>query len=378
MEQRMFISEIQILKEIAETLNECSNLEKMLTVVLQKLLQITSLETGWIFLFDENGQYRLAASESLPPALKDPIPSPMSTGDCWCVNRYRNGELLKASNIMECKRLELARINKNGDTLGLTYHATVPLSAGDEQFGLLNVAVTKKEKFEQEELRLLESIALQIGTALKRIQLAAKEQEMTILEERNRLARDLHDSVNQLLYSINVTSHAGIKLSQEPSIQKIFSDIQTMSQHAQVEMKGLIWQLRPEGLKNGLLEGLKTYGRILGLKVVMTVEGHSPLPIKVEETLWRICQEAFHNIVKYAGVKQVSLHVSYDANLVTLTIQDDGIGFQYTDGLPTLGLKSMEERVNALSGVLKIESNLGKGTAVLVRLPLQGGGNDVY
>lgn len=370
MEQRMFISEIQILKEIAETLNECSDLEKMLTVVLQKLLHVTSLETGWIFLFDENGQYKLAASESLPPALKDPIPSPMTSGDCWCVNRYRNGELMKASNIMECRRLELARMNQHGDTLGLTYHATVPLSAGDEQFGLLNVAVTKKEKFEQEELRLLESIALQIGTALKRIQLAAKEKEMTILEERNRLARDLHDSVNQLLYSINVTSHVGIKLSQEPAIQKILSDIQTMSQHVQIEMKGLIWQLRPEGLKHGLFEGLKTYGKILGLIVDVTVEGLSPLPVIVEETLWRICQEAFHNVVKYAGVKHVSLHVFYDADQVTLTIQDDGTGFKYMDGLPTIGLKSMEERVNALSGVLNIKSDIGKGTAVIIRLPL--------
>lgn len=374
MERNIFFSELQILKDIAVTLNECTELDTMLNTVLKKLLHVTSLETGWIFLFDDQGAYRLVAAESLPPALKNAEHDPMNQGDCWCVNRFTNGELLKASNIMSCKRLEKAKLNNWGETNGLTYHATVPLSAGDEQFGLLNVAVTNKERFEREELALLESVAYQIGTALKRINLLKREHEMKIVEERNRLARDLHDSVNQLLYSVNVMSGAGKKMTKEQSIQDIFTDIQKISQHAQAEMKALIWQLRPEGLENGLVSALKTYGEMLGLRVDVTVVGVSSLPIKLEEVLWRIGQEAFQNTLKYSGVNTVFLHITYTKEKVMMQIADYGVGFHYLSSaeLPTIGLKSIEERVKALQGKLAINSSLGKGTSITVELPYKG------
>lgn len=369
--RKIFLSEIHILKEIAETLNEGTDLNEVLTKVLKKLLKITSLETGWIFLIDEQGNYKLAASEGLPPALKISDYEPMCTGDCWCVNKFLKDNLHKASNIMECKRLENARLNQWGDTYGLVYHATVPLSAGDEKFGVLNVAVTNKERFEAEELGLLESIAYQIGNALKRIHLTKREQELKVAEERNRLARDLHDSVNQLLYSINVTSKAGINLSKEDSIKQIFADIGRMSQHAQAEMKALIWQLRPDGLKNGLVCALKSYAEILGLQVIVQVKGTGSLPSKIEENLWRIGQEAFNNAIKYSGQKEVLLSLEYKQNHIIMSVEDGGVGFDISSakGMPSLGLKSIEERITALQGKFSIISKKNSGTSLTVELP---------
>ena len=371
MVRKIFLSEIHILKEIAETLNEGTDLTEVLNQVLKKLLKITSLETGWIFLIDKQGDYQLAASEGLPPALKNPDYKPMCSGDCWCVNKFCNGGLHKASNIMECKRLENARLNHWGDTYGLVYHATVPLSAGDERFGVLNVAATNKERFEAEELALLESIALQIGNALKRIHLTKQEQELKVAEERNRLARDLHDSVNQLLYSINLTSKAGTNLSKEESIKKIFADIQRMSQHAQAEMKALIWQLRPDGLENGLVCALKSYAEMIGLEVDIQVKGAGSLPSKIEENLWRIGQEAFNNTKKYSGQNNVLLSLEYKPNQILMTIQDSGNGFDSSSikELPSLGLKSINERVKALNGKVKLRSEKNVGTSLTVKLP---------
>ena len=376
MEKRIFRSELRTLKEIAETLNECTVLDTLLATVLQKLLQITSLETGWIFLIDEKGEYRLAASESLPPALTDPVHQPMACGECWCVDKFRNGELKKASNIMHCKRLENAVMNDWGDTYGLTYHATVPLASGDERFGVLNVAVTNKEKFGTDDLAILESVAYQIGSALKRLKLAVKEQEMKITEERNRLARDLHDSVNQLLYSISVTSRAGMSLTGEEKTKEIFSDIQRISQHAQTEMKALIWQLRPDGLKEGILSSLIGYGEMLGLAVDANVEAAHTLPSELEEALWRIGQEAFNNAVKYAGTNEIRLQVTIDDNkIVTMQISDSGNGFMYKESgrLPTIGINSMKERAEAFNGTFTCKSSIGKGTTILVTLPLERG-----
>ena len=132
MKRDSYLSELEILKSIAETLNESTELKSMLEDCLRKLLQLTSLEAGWIFLINGEGEYELAAAESLPPALSNPKHQALTQGDCWCVSRFRNGTLTKASNIMECKRLENARLGNWGDTYGLVYHATVPLKAGEE------------------------------------------------------------------------------------------------------------------------------------------------------------------------------------------------------------------------------------------------------
>ncbi|MEH7571298.1 GAF domain-containing protein, partial [Cytobacillus firmus] len=158
-------SEIRILKEIAELLNEGTEIDSLLKEVLQKLLHITGLETGWVFLIDSHGDYRLAAEEKLPPALSADNCRPMCKGDCWCIDRYNDGRLNKASNIIECKRIEDAIAGHRKDTNGLTHHASVPLRAGEEKFGVLNIGSPAKTHFSQEELALLESVAFQIGTA---------------------------------------------------------------------------------------------------------------------------------------------------------------------------------------------------------------------
>ncbi|RBN37107.1 histidine kinase, partial [Priestia megaterium] len=176
-------------------------------------------------------------------------------------------------------------------------------------FGLLNVAAPHKIHFEQRELDLLGSVALQIGTAIKRIKLTQSQQEVKLIEERNRLAKDLHDSVNQLLFSINVTAKAGSSLAKDVQLKETFSLIQETAQHAQVEMKALIWQLRPQGLENGIVSALKSYGQMLGLNVTEQIKGVSVLPAVIEETLWRVGQEAFNNCRKHAGTADVHLNV---------------------------------------------------------------------
>src|SRR5690606_24723303 len=115
-------------------------------------------------------------------------------------------DLEKASNIIACQRIENAMASAAEDSGGITHHATVPLQSGDERFGLLNIAAPDTQRFSKEELALLESVAFQIGSAIKRILLTKQEQELALVKERNRLARDLHDSVNQLLFSVTLTA----------------------------------------------------------------------------------------------------------------------------------------------------------------------------
>ena len=142
-------NELVILKEIAETLNTSNDTYHVLQAVLEKLLSVTGLTTGWIFLADENGRYTKLIDYQLPEALTYENKRPMCEGECWCLRGFVEGKLERAVNIIECKRINNAIEYNWGDTEGILHHATVPLKAGGEKFGLLNVASPGKTHFQK-------------------------------------------------------------------------------------------------------------------------------------------------------------------------------------------------------------------------------------
>ncbi|RFU66889.1 GAF domain-containing sensor histidine kinase [Bacillus sp. V59.32b] len=371
MHEQDHLSELTILKGIAETLNEGTDLTLVLNDVLAKLLEVTGFETGWLFLFDEKDEVRMITSRNLPPALLNETEQPMCGNDCWCVKQYEDGRLQKATNIIECKRLEEAIKHKWGETRGLTHHATVPLRSGNERFGILNVASAGKGRFQGEELALLEAIAFQIGNTIKRIRLTEQAKEIALLEERNRLAQDLHDSVSQLLYSIILMAKTGTVAGDKEKNSEIFKNIQSITRHAQAEMKALIWQLRPKGLEKGIISALAGYSEMLGLHMASTANGVVVLPAQIEETLWRIGQEAINNCHKHSGMREISFDFTFKPNLVEMVIEDRGCGFSYDAqvDLPSMGLRNMKDRAEALNGQFRLLTSQGKGTVISVSIP---------
>lgn len=364
-------SNITLLKEIAEFLNEETDLIPMLKGALHKLLQGTKFDTGWIFFINEKGKAELVAHEQLPEALSFNGCDYLKTGGCWCVSKYRNDELKKASNIIECQRIESAIEANVGDPEGITHHATVPLQSGTERFGILNVASKRTQLFSESDLDLLESVAFQLGSAIKRIQLVNDQQEIALVQERNRLARDLHDSVNQLLFSVTLTARAGIEMAENIEQKETFQEIQQLTQEALHEMRALIWQLRPKGLENGLLEAIKVYSDMLGIRLETHVTGVMQFPSRIEEALFRMTQEALNNIRKHAGVKEAVLYITVTGTDVLLVVKDDGNGFQMTEQgpLPSIGVQSIRDRAKSLGGHAEWVSDIGKGTELLIRLP---------
>ncbi len=176
MSEEVGMQEMVTLKTIAETLNTSNDLSLMLDTVIGKLLELTGLTAGWVFLIDERGDYTCVSDYNLPPALLRKDKEPMRTGTCWCVNRFKDGQLNYAVNIIHCKRLENAVEFKWGDTNDITHHATVPLRSGEKMLGLLNVAAPAKEHFSDSELALLQGVAYQIGSAMERMRLYRAEQ----------------------------------------------------------------------------------------------------------------------------------------------------------------------------------------------------------
>ncbi|MCD9025387.1 GAF domain-containing sensor histidine kinase [Cohnella silvisoli] len=181
MSREIRANELLALKEIAEMLNSTNERDTMLNDVLVKLLQVSGFTAGWIFIMDDCAGNLCVAAQNLPPALSADNNELMCGKDCSCIESYQHNKLEHAVNIMECKRIANAVKHKLGDTEGITHHATVPLNAGKDRFGLLNVATQGKGHFSEDEMALLQAVAIQIGTALKRIRLYQAQEQNAIL-----------------------------------------------------------------------------------------------------------------------------------------------------------------------------------------------------
>ncbi|MDQ0255178.1 two-component system NarL family sensor kinase [Evansella vedderi] len=365
--------ELFLIKSIAEMLNKETDMDSMLQQVLNRILALTSLHTGWIFLFDEKGEFELKAYAQLPEALEFEDRKYLCEGGCRCIDRCLSGRLNKATNIIDCERIEYAMKEKRGDTEGITHHASVPIKSGEELYGLLNVASPNKLNFNDDELHILESISYQIGTACERMRLSEKQHEMHILEERNRLARDLHDSVNQHLFSIMYTAKGTKSITTDEDVGESLDEIYQLSKEALSEMKNLIWQLRSDNIKEGLKKRIENYGKKLKLSVT-SIFWEEDIPGCVESTFWKITQEALNNVYKHANASQVIIEVKKVDSYMTLTISDNGCGFNRQEVSQNgFGLTSMAERAKLVEGDCKITSELNKGTTVYVQIPLRKG-----
>ena len=201
--------------------------------------------------------------------------------------------------------------------------------------------------------------------------------ELASSQERAHLARELHDSVTQALFSMTlVTRSVELLIDRDPDVarQKLTS-LRDLQREALAEMRALIFELRPGNLENdGLLPALRTHtaalqGRI-GLPVVVTSELTERLPLEVEEVLYRIAQEALHNVVKHAGARQVELAVDRRGRDVVLRIRDDGKGFD-ASAVPEghLGITGMRARADKIGARYIVTSRPGEGTTVEVVVP---------
>jgi signal transduction histidine kinase len=203
-------------------------------------------------------------------------------------------------------------------------------------------------------------------------------QELASLQERQRLARELHDSVSQALYAIGLGAHTAREAIASDSEQALASIdyVLALAEAGLAEMRALIFELRPESLEiEGLVAALTKQVAVLRTRYKLNVEadlGEEPdLSMEMKHALYRIAQEALHNIVKHARASVVVLRLARQANEIILQVRDNGRGFDQAGHFPGhLGLRSMHERVSKMGGTLTIESVPGQGTCVGVRMPI--------
>jgi len=262
----------------------------------------------------------------------------------------------------------------------------VPLKSKGKVVGVVNLTGVKTRVIADSEVELFSTIGSQIGIAIENARLYQQAQQLAALEERNRLARDLHDSVTQTIFSITLTAEsARAMMTKKPErVAGQLERLQSLSRGALAEMRALIFQLRPAALEEqGLVAALEKHIAALKNKENLEInfevkdESGKRLSSEHEQAFYRITQEAMNNIVKHAQASQVWVKLTIDENKAELIVRDNGVGFdpagqaaQNNQERKSLGMTSMRERAELAGGTLVIESQPNQGSTIIATLPL--------
>jgi len=257
----------------------------------------------------------------------------------------------------------------------------VPIVSKGEIIGAFYL--TEKEgggAFGERDQELIEMLAAHAAIAIEHARLYERIHELAVVEERNRLARDLHDSVNQKLFSVVLTAEAVVTLiDREPAQAKEqLRRLQELTREAVQEMRSLIFELRSaelesDGLVATLGKHIDVLRRVKGVEIDFRVDGERRLAPDTERTIYRVAQEALTNALKHSGASRIDLTLDMRAGRAALSVRDDGCGFEPDDPqvrANRLGLTSMRERADAAGAVLSIESHPGAGTTVRLEAPV--------
>jgi signal transduction histidine kinase len=261
-----------------------------------------------------------------------------------------------------------------GGTLG------VPLRLQERAIGALAVYTASGALPSETDLSLLTTIADQVAVVVENARLQEQARHLAAVQERQRLARELHDSVSQALYGIALgTRTARTLLDRDPSrAGEPLDYVLTLADAGLTEMRALIFELRPEALETeGLVAALQKQAGSLharyGLAVEATFGPEPPVGLAVKEALYRIAQEALHNTVKHAHARHVEMRLWEGDDGVVLEVRDDGQGFDTGAAYPGhLGLHTMQERAQGVGARLQVESGPKQGTLIRVCVPRRG------
>ena len=357
-------------------LNAISNEPLALQNVLERLLAITlktmGLPVGAIHLLDPAGdRLYLAAHQNLDPDLLPLYATLRFKTGFWKDLVSTSNPLILADLRREDRLPEGMRLNAKP---GLSAYIGAPIRAKGQPLGLLSIFGESILDYTIDDITLFMTIADQIGISVERARLIGQSELAAVIEERQRLARELHDSVTQLIYSQVLFAGAGLKALEQGKIDLLERHLKRLDQgalQALKEMRLLVFELRPSeylevGLATALQNRLDAVEKRTGMDASLVIEGELNLDESTEMALYRIAQEALNNTLKHAGAHSVSIHLNTLPDRLRLKITDDGCGFDLDQGIQAggMGLISMAERADAIGGMLEIQTAPGSGTRI--------------
>lgn len=367
------LNELEALFRADEALRRSLRLDDVLEAMADLALELLGADTSLVATWADDDRLRVTTSRNIEPGHRVLIDAEFGR---WTRETFerRPPALALIEDIQERRHLT-EEVRRTGFTVSL---AEIPIRTSAGLFGFFNVGFRTRRKFTAEDRRRFDAFITRASLAIENALLFEQAQVAASNEERQRLARDLHDSVSQALYGIALGARTARKRLGEggdPGLAEPIDYIVNLAEAGLAETRALIFELIPESLETqGLVVAIQRQAAATKARHQLDVQvfaGEEPdLALRAKEALYRIVQESLNNIVKHAGARQVRIEISHAAGCVTVRVQDDGHGFDTAASFPGhFGLQSMQERAARIGGTFEVQSAPGRGTVTTVRAP---------
>lgn len=347
------------------------DIQIMLEQTIDRVLEALNCRVGCIHLLDKDtNTLKLMAHRWISPRVASQIDTIPHDDPLW-------GNIIDENKPLAVINIKMdGRTQRLNELYGVMSFIGAPIHSKNQAMGVISIFITDFSSFNQEDIALLSAIADQIGMTIDNIRLRKQASQAAVLEERQRLGRELHDSVTQSLYSLSLFSQVGFNYANIGEFEltaHFLKRISDTTQNALKEMRLLIYELRPEvleheGLVGALRQRLEIVERRVGIETQLLAPEHLNLPPDLETGLFYIAQEALNNALKHSGATKTTVEITTNSHIVKLTINDNGCGFDMLsdDWRSGIGMASMHERAEKLGCYLHIISTAGQGTSVQV------------
>jgi signal transduction histidine kinase len=385
-EQSVRANELAKLLEISSSLSSTLELPVLLDCILAKLNSVVAFDEAFIAEFIDTAalDVQIASAAGLyPPSLKGAIwRFEASTDHIIAEVAARQAPIvivdLTASDdyILSFKQWYVR--NYGAPKRPMTSAMLVPLVVKGRTTGLMCLCTSRSEYYSDRLAALAGAFGSQAAAALETVRLHGQALRAAALNERTRLARDLHDSVSQSLYGIVLGARtAKATIQSGAATDQALDYVLRLAESGLTEMRALIFELRPEHLdQDGLLGALEKQVTAIcsrhHIRLALSIRAEEPsLPARVKESIYRIVIEATNNAIKHSTCSELRVEIVASSSALSLTVLDNGNGFDTNDTFPrSWGLTGMRERAEDINGVLNIESARGVGTVVALSVPL--------
>ncbi len=363
--------ELETLNAVTTVVSDSLDLDEVFNDALDQTLDAVNLSMGTAYIIDPSTKvFKLMAHRGLSDEfVEHGSEVPLSDAVASSESATRLGPVFRV-----VEDYPENDVKRNLRREGIRHVIAVPLLAKGVLVGELILFAQGLRQMSPEEVSLLAAIGRQVGVAVENARLYEHAEEAAAAAERNRLARDLHDAVTQTLFSASLIAEVLPRLYErnpEEGARRL-EELRQLTRGALAEMRTLLLELRPAALSEAPLGNLlkhlaeATTGRSR-IPVTLRVDCECQLTSDVKLAFYRIAQEALNNVAKHSGATQAEVALRHTVGQVTLTILDDGRGFDpEAVGSDHLGLNIMQERAQAISATLEVESEPGEGTELRV------------
>ena len=367
--------ELSLLYGLMEIPGQISEMDALLRTSLNRILEATNCTIGAIHFYDSTDQkLKLAISEQFSDEFQNYLAIYGFSENLW-TRTFLEQEMVQVRNVPDSSSPENPNLKRR-----YWIYLGVPIRSKNKTIGILSLFSQSDRILSPWVTQMVTSATNVLGLTMENFSFRKHAEDVVILNERQRLARNLHDSVSQSLYALVISADVSEKLlriKDFPGLRQQLRDLGKVALQGLKEMRLMLYEFRPAsldagGLVKALEQRLNTVESRAGINTNLSVDGDYDLPPQMEQEIYQIAIESLNNSLKHAEASEVSVEIHKESGMIYLEIKDNGLGFDQTTPQTTggMGMDSMRERARILGGKLSVSSIPGKGTRIQLEAPL--------